>query len=665
MEHLLEAQLAANTIRALSADAIQKAKSGHPGLPLGAADFAFLLYYKYLRHNPANPAWLGRDRFILSAGHGSMLLYSLLHLFEYGITMDEIKEFRQWGSRTAGHPELLQTPGVEVTTGPLGSGFASAIGMALAQKRFNAVTGLDKSGLFNNRYYILCGDGCLMEGCSYEAAALAGHLKLDNIICFYDSNAITIDGGTDLTFTENVAARFAACNWRVIEVANANNLEECDAALAEAQKSDGRPTLIIGHTVIGLGSPNKQGTSSCHGAPLGEEEVALLKQNLKLSPESFYVPEEVYAFCSARVRELKREAAEWDADYRKLLDSDSSLAAKVESFLNPVMPENLKQQLLEAAPMDKAVSTRVAGGAVLAKAAELLPALVGGSADVGGSTCTILKNESRFSADNYAGRNIYFGIRELAMGLIANGMALSGVAIPYVSTFFVFCDYMKPAMRLASLMRLKVIYVFTHDSFYVGEDGATHQPIEHATMLRTIPGFTVIRPADPAETAQAWDYALKNNGPTALLLTRQNLELLPSGAVPEDGVSKGAYVVSSDPDYRYLLIATGSELTLAVKAVELMRAKGARVRLVSMPSMEIFNQQSEEYRNSVIPLDGDFNRVSIEAGSTVIWRQYVGRLGLCIGIDHFGASAPAKVLTEKYGFTPEAVSERILSHFAD
>lgn len=664
MEHLLEAQLAANTIRALSADAIQKAKSGHPGLPLGAADFAFLLYYKYLRHNPANPAWIGRDRFILSAGHGSMLLYSLLHLFEYGITMDEIKEFRQWGSRTAGHPELLQTPGVEVTTGPLGSGFASAIGMAMAQKRFNAVTGADKSGLFNNRYYILCGDGCLMEGCSYEAAALAGHLKLDNVICFYDSNAITIDGGTDITFTENITERFNACNWRVIEIANANSLEECDAALAEAVKSDGRPTLIIGHTIIGLGAPNKQGTPACHGAPLGEEEVALLKRNLKLSPESFYVPEEVYHFCSARVKELKSEAAAWDREFRQLLDSDPAMATRIEGLMNPVLPDDLEQILTSAAPAGKPVSTRVAGGAVLARAAELIPALVGGSADVGGSTCTILKNESRFAADNYAGRNIYFGIRELAMGLIANGMALSGFAIPYVSTFFVFCDYMKPAMRLASLMRLKVIYVFTHDSFYVGEDGATHQPVEQATMLRTIPGFTVIRPADPAETAQAWNYALRNNGPTALLLTRQNLDPLP-GEVPADGVAKGAYIVSSDSDYQYLLIATGSELSLAVKAVELMRAKGARVRLVSMPSMEIFNQQSEEYRNSVVPMCGEFHRVSIEAGSTVIWRQYVGRCGLCIGLDHFGASAPASVLTEHYGFTPEAVSERILKYFAD
>ena len=652
---------AANTIRALAADAIQKAKSGHPGLPLGSADFAFTLFYKYLRHNPANPEWLGRDYFILSAGHGSMLQYALLHMFNYGVTIDDLKNFRQWGSRTPGHPEYRQTPGVEITTGPLGSGFASAVGMAMARKHFNASTGLDKSPLFNNRFFVLCGDGCLMEGGTYEAASIAGHLALDNLVCFYDDNEITIEGSTKLAFSENVERRFNACNWRVIRIADANNADECDAALAQAVKPDGRPTLIIGKTTIGFGAPNAAGKSSCHGAPLGEDEVAALKQNLGVSPEPFYVPAEVADFCKKRCEELESAAAKWDAEYRALLDSTPGLAAKIESFINPRLPENLETELLKAAPVGQKVATRVAGSAVLQRAAELVPSLFGGAADVGSSTGTLLKKETDFSAENYAGRNIHFGIRELAMGLTANGMALSGTAIPYTSTFFVFCDYMKPAIRLAALMRLHEIYVFTHDSFHVGEDGATHQPIEHAEMLRTIPGMTVIRPADAAETAQAWAVALHRKSPTALLLTRQGLDPMPEGAVKPGAVAGGAYVVSDDKDFEYLLIASGSEVSAALKSAAILRGSGKKVRVVSMPSQELFMEQPEAYRISVLPRGK--KRVTIEAGSTSSWRKFVNMDDLCIGIDHFGVSAPAGVLTEKFGFTPEAIAARICEHF--
>ncbi|MDD4817743.1 MAG: transketolase [Victivallaceae bacterium] len=658
--HQLSRQ-AANTIRALAADAIQKAKSGHPGLPLGVADFAFTLFYKYLRHNPANPEWFGRDYFILSAGHGSMLQYALLHLFNYGVTIDDLKNFRQWGSKTPGHPEYRQTPGVEITTGPLGSGFASAVGMAMARKHFNASAGLDKSPLFNNRFFVICGDGCLMEGGTYEAASLAGHLALDNLICFYDQNDITIEGSAKLAFSEDVERRFNACNWRVIKVDDANNADKCDDALAQAVKSDGRPTLIVGKTTIGFGAPNAAGKSSCHGAPLGEDEVAALKRNLGISPESFFVPPEVSDFCAKRCAELERDAAKWDADYRALLDSTPGLAEKIESFINPKMPENLEEELLKAAPVGQKVATRVAGSAVLQRAAELLPSIFGGAADVGSSTGTILKKADDFASGNYAGRNIHFGIRELAMGLAANGMALSGTAIPYTSTFFVFCDYMKPAIRLAALMQLHEIYVFTHDSFHVGEDGATHQPVEHAEMLRTIPGMTVIRPADAAETAQAWAVALRRKTPTALLLTRQGLDPLPDGAAAAGAVAKGAYLVSDEDGFEYIIIASGSEVSAALKTAALLRETGKKVRVVSMPSQELFLEQPEAYRSAILP--NGKKRVTIEAGSTSSWRKFVNLNDLCIGIDHFGVSAPAGVLTEKFGFTPEALADRICEHF--
>ena len=654
------AKKSADTIRVLAAEAIQKAKSGHPGMPLGCADYAFTLWDKYLRHNPADPKWIGRDRFVLSAGHGSMLLYSLLHLFNYeGMTMEQLQQFRQWGSLTPGHPEFGHTPGVEVTTGPLGSGFSSAVGMAIALKHFGAVTGLDKAGFADQKVYVISGDGCMMEGCTSESASLAGHLKLDNLVVFYDDNAITIEGSTNLAFTENVAARFQAYNWRIIRVANANDASQCDAALAEAQKSDGRPTLIVGKTAIGYGAPNKQGKPSAHGEPLGDEELAALKANLGL-PGTFTVEPDVRAYCDARCKELAAAAAEWNAKYNAFLDADAALKAQVRNLTTCAVPADITEKLLAAAPVDKPVASRASSGTVLQAAAAAVPALFGGAADLSPSTKSNLKEGGDFSADNYAGRNLHFGIRELAMGLAANGMALTGLNIPYTSTFFVFSDYMKPAIRLAAIQKLHQIYVFTHDSFYVGEDGPTHEPIEQIAMLRSIPGVTVIRPAEAHEVAGAWAEALKADGPVALLFTRQNLDPYSAELAKKVDVSKGAYVLEDDPNYNIILVATGSEVNLALGAAKLLREKEIPVRVVSMPSQELFLKQSPEYQNEVLPMGVAV--VSIEAGSTFGWNRFAD---FAIGLDEFGASAPYKKLAEELGFTPEAVVEQIMDAFAE
>ena len=653
----------ANTIRALSADAIQKAKSGHPGMPMGNADYAVTLFSKYLRFNPANPAWFARDRFVLSAGHGSMLEYSLLHLFGYGLDMEELKNFRQWGSKTPGHPEFGHTAGVDITTGPLGSGMASAVGMAMAAKYLGAQSGLEAAGLLDSKIYIICGDGCMMEGATSEAASLAGHQKLDNIICFYDDNNITIEGNTSLAFTEDVGKRFEAYNWRVLYCDNANDIAKCDAVLAEAQKSDGRPTLIIGKTTIGFGAPNKQGTSGVHGEPLGDEELAAMKANLGLPAESFYVADDVRAFCDARVAEVKAAAAEWEGKYADYVAANPDKAETLSWLLNKRVPENLLEELMKAAPVDKPTASRASSGVVLQKAAELVPALWGGAADLAPSTKSNVKVGGDFSPENRAGRNLHFGVRELAMGMAANGIALFGSNIPYSSTFFVFSDYMKPAIRLAALQKLHQIYIFTHDSFYVGEDGPTHEPIEQIAMLRTIPGMTVIRPAESHEVAGAWAAALQADGPVALLLTRQDLAPFDEEMAKKVDVSKGAYVVSDDEDFSLILIATGSEVGLALKAAEMFRAQEIGVRVVSMPSQELFLKQSQEYQDEVLPPECDI-RVSIEAASTFGWHRFVGSEGLAIGLDTFGASAPYKKLAEEFGFTPEAVAARIVEHFS-
>ena len=654
------AKKSADTIRVLAAEAIQKAKSGHPGMPLGCADYAFTLWDKYLRHNPADPKWIGRDRFVLSAGHGSMLLYSLLHLFNYeGMTMEQLQQFRQWGSLTPGHPEFGHTAGVEVTTGPLGSGFSSAVGMAIALKHFGAVTGLDKAGFADQKVYVISGDGCMMEGCTSESASLAGHLKLDTLVVFYDDNAITIEGSTNLAFTENVAARFQAYNWRVIRVANANDAAQCDAALAEAQKSDGRPTLIVGKTAIGYGAPNKQGKPSAHGEPLGDDEIAALKANLGL-PGTFTVEPDVRAYCDARCKELAAAARKWNTKYKAFLKANPALKAQVESLTTRAVPADITEKLLAAAPVDKPVASRASSGTVLQAAAAAVPSLFGGAADLSPSTKSNLKEGGDFSADNYAGRNLHFGIRELAMGLAANGMALTGLNIPYTSTFFVFSDYMKPAIRLAAIQKLHQIYVFTHDSFYVGEDGPTHEPVEQIAMLRSIPGVTVIRPAEAHEVAGAWAEALKADGPVALLFTRQNLDPFTPELAKKVDVSKGAYVLEDDENYNIILVATGSEVNLALGAAKLLREKQIPVRVVSMPSQELFLKQSPEYQEQVLPMGVAV--VSIEAGSTFGWNRFAD---FAIGLDEFGASAPYKKLAEELGFTPEAVVEQIMDAFAD
>ncbi|MBT3286289.1 MAG: transketolase [Victivallales bacterium] len=646
---------AIDTVRLLAADGVQAANSGHPGMPMGCADYAFTLWSKYLRHNPGQAEWLGRDRFVLSAGHGSMLLYSLLHLFEYGLALDDLANFRQWDSKTPGHPEFGHTAGVEVTTGPLASGLASGVGMAIGMKQLGA--NMDNSELFNQRVFVVSGDGCMMEGTSHEACALAGHLKLDNIVLFYDDNGITIEGGTEIAFSEDVGKRFDAYGWHVIRI-DGQDVAQIEAALTEATNGTGKPVIIIGKTTIGKGSPNKGGLEECHGAPLGTDELALTKKALGFDPDkSFVVEDEVRALCETRCAELRAAAAAWDAKLAALQSTCPEKADLLTQLTGCVVPENLLEELMAAVP-EKDTATRNSGGVIMQKVAELVPALTGGSADLNPSTKTYLKGLGEFGPDCLAGRNVHFGVRELGMGMAANGMALSGVAIPFSSTFAVFSDYMKPAMRLAALQGLKEVFVFTHDSIFVGEDGPTHQPIEQVLMCRSIPGMTVIRPAESNEVAQAWAAAMNTDGPTALFLTRQTVPNFDAATVAEMDLAKGAYILSDDADFEVSLIATGSEVGAAVEAAELLRAKGRKVRVVSMPSWELFEAQDAEYQATVMP-EGCYKRVSIEAGTTIGWDRYTGRCGLRIGIDHFGASAPYTKLAEEWGFTGEGVAKKV------
>jgi transketolase len=534
--------------------------------------------------------------------------------------------------------------------------------MSMANKYFAAKTGLDKTGLVDNKIFIICGDGCMMEGATAEAASLAGHQKLDNIICFYDDNSITIEGSTNLAFSENVGARFTAYEWRVINVANANDIEQCDKALTEAVVSDGRPTLIIGKTKIGFGAPNKQGKSSAHGEPLGVEEVEAAKKNLGMPAEPFFVMPEVKAFIDKRVESLVTEAAAWDKKFQAYINDNPDKAELISKMLNRTVPANILEELLKVTPVSKPIASRASGGEVLQRAAALVPSLIGGAADLAPSTKTDIKGAPSFTPENRGGCNFHFGVRELAMGMAGNGMALYETIIPYTSTFFVFSDYMKPAIRLASIQGLHEIYVFTHDSFYVGEDGPTHEPIEQMAMLRSIPGVTVLRPAEAHEVAHAWAAALQAKGPVAILLTRQDLAPFTPEMAARVDLAKGAYVLSDDEDFDMIMIATGSEVNLALKAADLIRAKGIKVRVVSMPSQELFLKQDADYQESVLP-SYCLNRVSIEAGSTFGWHRFVGRDGLAIGMDTFGASAPYSVLAEKFGFTPELVVETIKKYF--
>ncbi|NLZ93404.1 MAG: transketolase [Firmicutes bacterium] len=651
--NLLE-EKAVNTIRFLAVDAIETAKSGHPGLPMGGAPMAYTLWSRFLQHSPSNPHWPNRDRFVLSAGHGSMLLYALLYLFGYDLSLDDLKQFRQWGSKTPGHPEYGHTPGVETTTGPLGQGFANAVGMAIAERRLAAEFNKPDFPLVDHYTYVYTGDGCLMEGVAAEAASLAGHLKLGRLICLYDDNQITIDGDTKVAFTEDVGKRFSAYGWHVQRVADGTDINAIAAALEEAKKVTDKPSLIMVRTVIGYGSPNKQGLPAAHGAPLGSEEVILTKEKLGWPKDlTFHVPPAVREHFAGLTEELEAKRAAWEklfAAYREKFPAD---AARWDAWHGQYVPAELEEDE-ELWQFTKPMATRGASGQVMQILAKYLPNLIGGSADLNSSTKTYLKAFSDFQAENYGGNNIYFGVREHAMGAIANGLALHGGLRPYCSTFFVFVDYMKPPVRLAALMGLPVIFVFTHDSFGVGEDGPTHQPIEQLASLRSVPNLHVLRPADGRETAAAWLAAVKRtNGPTALILTRQDVPQL-------DGTGKkalqGAYILSKEkgqiPDV--ILIASGSEVQLALEAQKKLWDLEIDTRVVSMMSWELFSQQTPVYQEQVLPATVE-KRLAIEAGHSMGWERFTGSKGAILSIDHFGASAPGKVLQEKYGFTVENI----------
>lgn len=650
---------AINTVRLLSADGVQKANSGHPGMPMGSADYAFTLWSKFLRFDPQRPDWIGRDRFVLSAGHGSMLLYSLLHLFGYDVTIEDLKQFRQLGSKTPGHPEYGHTPGVEVTTGPLASGLASAVGMAIGLKQLVARIGAPQELFKNQKVYVVSGDGCIMEGTSHEACSLAGHLKLDNLILFYDSNKITIEGSTSLAMSEDVGARFEAYGWNVLKI-NGQCPRQIEAAVTLAQSCKDKPTIIIGETTIGFGSPHLAGTAKSHGAPLGEDELKATKDALGFDPEqSFVVPEDVRGFLSDRIAEKKADAAEWDAQFDAWKSSSPDGAALLEAILRKEIPADLEARLLAAVP-EKDVATRASSGAMIQVVAKAVPAVVGGSADLAPSNNTYMKEMGDFTAEDCAGRNFHFGVRELGMGLVCNGLALT-YAIPFSATFMVFSDYMKPAIRLAAIQKLHQVYVFTHDSYAVGEDGATHEPIEQLAMFRSLPGVTLLRPAESHEVALAWAYAVRADHPVILSLTRQALPNLPAEVVARMDVAKGAYVVSSDEDFEAILIGSGSELAACVKAAEALRAQGRKLRVVSMPSWDLFEAQGAEYKESVLP-KACRKRVAVEAACTMGWSKYVGDEGMVIGLDHFGESAPYKALADKYGFTPEKVTAAVAEY---
>lgn len=654
--------LAANTLRLLAVDGVQKANSGHPGMPMGMADVATMLWSKYMEHNPADPQWANRDRFILSAGHGSMLLYSLLHLSGYAVSIEDLMQFRQWDSKTPGHPEHGCLPGVETTTGPLGQGFATGVGMAIAAKmtaaRFNTA---DQQIFGTHRIYGIVSDGDLMEGLSHEAASLAGHLKLGNIIYFYDDNHITIEGGTNLAFTESVAKRFEAYDWSVTKIDGHDYFEIADA-IEDALADTERPKLIITHTHIGSGSPNKHDTSECHGSPLGPDEVKATKRNLGFDEEkSFFVPEEVYNLFAERRQELAWKYADWQAEYLKWRVANPELAKKYDAAQNQVLTSAQEDEIIKAVPAD-AMATRALSGKIMQKMAELLTSFCGGSADLAPSTSTYMKGLGDIATDEFTGRNFHFGIREHAMGAILNGMALYGGFIPFGATFLVFSDYMRPTIRLAAMMKLRVVYIFTHDSIFVGEDGPTHQPIEQVAALRIIPNLTVIRPADGLEVAQAWIDAVNNlNGPTALILTRQKVPVLNrSENFDRCLISRGGYVIAKEQGCcpELILVATGSEVGPAIEAQKLLQTEGRSVRVVSMPSIEKFCLQDVAYRESVIP-NGTIPVVVIEAGRSSCWGDLVRNPLHVIGIDRFGASGPEKILAEKFGFTAQKIVERI------
>ncbi|MEW6376437.1 MAG: transketolase [Thermodesulfobacteriota bacterium] len=672
-----------NTIRMLSVDMVQQANSGHPGMPMGAAPMAYVLWTRFLRHNPNNPSWPDRDRFVLSAGHGSALLYSLLHLIGYDLPIEEIKRFRQWGSKTPGHPEYRETPGVECTTGPLGQGFGTGVGMAIAERFLAARFNRPGYEIVDHYTYAIVSDGDLMEGIASEAASLAGHLKLGKLIYLYDNNHITLAGEIGLNFTEDVCKRFEAYGWHVQSVEDGNNIEAIAKAITAARNETSRPSLISIRTHIGYGSPHKQNTFEAHGSPLGPEEVIATKKNLgwPLEP-AFYIPDEALAhFREALNRGLQLEE-EWKAKLESYGIAYPDLGVEWERWMNAGLPEDWDRDVPVFSPDPKGLATRFAGGQVINAITLHLPSLIGGSADLNPSTNTALKDKGNFQCPGsgsqalqgsvsgpwgYEGANISFGVREHAMGSILNGMALHGGLLPYGSTFLIFSDYMRPAIRLAALMKLHVIYIFTHDSIALGEDGPTHQPVEQLAGLRAIPGLIVIRPADANETAEAWRVVVENKeGPVAIILTRQNVPVIDRSKFnPAAGLKRGAYILADSPHGKpeVILIATGSEVHLALEVYEKLRTEGIGARIVNMPSWELFEQQPETYRNEIL-LPEVTRRISIEAGSTQGWHRYVGLEGEAIGIDHFGASAPMKILLKEFGFTSENILNRVKSLLA-
>jgi len=657
-------ELYVNTIRMLSVDAVEKAKSGHPGMPMGAAPMAYVLWTRFLRHNPLNPKWPERDRFVLSAGHGSMLLYSLLHLTGYDLSLEDLKNFRQWESKTPGHPEYALTPGVETTTGPLGQGFANGVGMAIAERYISVRFNLPEHTLCDHYTYGIVSDGDLMEGISHEAASLAGHLGLGKLIYLYDDNRISIEGSTDIAFTEERTDRFRAYGWHIQKVEDGNDLNAIEKAIVEAQNETTRPSLIAVHTHIGYGSPNKQDKAVAHGEPLGPEEVKLTKENFKWPLEpSFLIPEEALKYFRQAVERGRELEKQWHERLRSYEDAYPEKAKEWHRWINAELPENWDKDIPSFSADPKGLATRVASGKILNAIAQKLPNLFGGSADLAPSNKTEVNGERDFQAGVYEGRNLRFGVREHAMASILNGMSLHGGIIPYAGTFLVFSDYMRPAIRLAALMGIKVIYIFTHDSIGLGEDGPTHQPIEHLASLRAIPNLTLIRPCDANETAAAWRIAIEHfNGPVALALTRQGLPILDRGAMtPAAELFKGAYILKEADEGKpdILLIATGSEVHIALEASEKLKEKGVRARVISMPSWELFDKQSEQYRHQVLPPEIR-PRIAIEAGVNQGWHRYVGSEGAVIGLDRFGASAPSKVVFEKFRLTADRVVQKAL-----
>jgi transketolase len=669
--------LCINTLRILSADAVQQANSGHPGMPMGAAAMAYTLWTKFLKHNPADPLWFDRDRFVLSAGHGSMLLYSLLHLTGYDLSLDEIKHFRKWGSKTPGHPERGHTAGVEVSTGPLGQGISNAVGMAIAEARLAARFNRDGHKIIDHHTYVICGDGDLMEGISQEAGSLAGHLQLGKMICLYDQNHISLAGATGLIFTEDVAKRYEAYGWHTRAVKDGNDVEDIAKAIQEAQAETRRPSMILVRTHIGYGSPKKQDNFSSHGSPLGEDELKAAKKALGWpTEEKFYLPQAAVDLFRLALGAGAAVQKDWKTRFVAYQSAFPKEAAELEQAISGKLPQGWQSKMPKWTPSDKAISTRVAGGETLNALAKIIPTIMGGSADLNPSTETALKGLGDFQPAESGGagtqgavggpwgntgRNVAFGVREHAMGAAVNGMAAHGGVLPFSATFLIFSDYMKPAIRLGALSKLKAIYVFTHDSIGVGEDGPTHEPIEQLAGLRSIPGLTVIRPADPNETAEAWTFAVEHEGPTLLALTRQGVAHLDRSRSSSPGVAKGAYILS-EPEGgppEIILIATGSEVQLCVKAQASLKESGVRARVVSMPSWEIFSAQDAAYREAVLPARIR-KRITVEAAATFGWQRWAGDEGAVIGIDRFGASAPGDELFKQFGFTAERVASEAL-----